>query len=82
MFPRELFPTFMSLLEKFEIAYNIDGSNGINLPNGKSLVPSMLPNEEPKTEAFWETHPSKDVLQLDRHYQLAFVPAGILHSLE
>jgi hypothetical protein len=67
-------------MEKFEISFNLEGKTKANEEidmNGKSLIPTMLPEAKPaEFEKYNQHNPSKATLY--RQYHLNFVPSGII----
>ncbi|KAF2071594.1 hypothetical protein CYY_007084 [Polysphondylium violaceum] len=78
-YPNHLHPHLISLLEKFEISFNVSQDSGFE--NGMSLIPSLLSNERPA--AFATMWPPYDphVQQFGRIYQFEFIPNGFFSRL-
>ena len=59
----------LSLLMRFQIIYKIKET-------GDFLVPSLLPEEAPSIQKYWDVHPTRDVTEFRRVYSFAFLPNG------
>lgn len=69
-------------MEKFEISLNLDSKSVVSETidvNGRSLIPSLLPENEPNTLEWATLDQSR--LQLDRFYELEFIPHGFFSRL-
>lgn len=87
LFPKELHASFLAMMEKFEISLNLDSDARARVmdeidPAGRSLIPCMLPEEEPDLEGknFWRRYdPTRK--ELHRIYHLEFIPHGLFSRL-
>lgn len=87
-FPQRLHKTLLNLLEKFEISYYLRSTRQQPLDGtepmytGKSLVPSLLPEERPsEIERIWPHFPSAREEQFSRRYKFGFIPHGFVSRL-
>jgi serine/threonine protein kinase len=82
-FPMELHPTLLHLLEKFEISYYLrsTGTPG-DAYSGKSLIPSLLPEERPSNlEQSFARFPAINEQQFARQFHFSFIPHGFVSRL-
>jgi len=78
-YPNHLHTHLISLLEKFEISFNV--SQDSSFENGMSLIPSLLSNERPPAfSTMWQPYdPTQQ--QFGRIYQFEFIPNGFFSRL-
>ena len=86
-FPPYLHRILLNLLEKFEISFYLRSSqekvddNTLAIYTGKSLVPSLLPDNRPNIEQFWPHFPNENERQFGRRYNFGFIPHGFISRL-
>eukprot|EP01094_Clydonella_sp_ATCC50884_P021946 TRINITY_DN493_c0_g3_i1.p1 TRINITY_DN493_c0_g3~~TRINITY_DN493_c0_g3_i1.p1 ORF type:complete len:2040 (-),score=911.87 TRINITY_DN493_c0_g3_i1:136-6255(-) len=83
-FPPSLHSTLLYLLEKFEISYYLRATQTVkgDVYSGKSLIPSLLPEERPSDlEATFPRFPRPKDQQFGRFIQFAFIPHGFVSRL-
>ena len=87
-FPPYLHSILLNLLEKFEISYYLRSTQdksiedkSLQIYTGKSLVPSLLPDNRPNIEKFWSHFPDHNEKQFGRKYKFGFIPHGFISRL-
>ena len=82
-FPDYLHPTLIHLLEKFEVSYYLRSTReGNNIHSGRSLIPSLLPEERPGSiDQKWAHFPVVGELQYSRRYIFSFIPHGFISRM-
>eukprot|EP01114_Cavostelium_apophysatum_P022155 TRINITY_DN7922_c0_g2_i4.p1 TRINITY_DN7922_c0_g2~~TRINITY_DN7922_c0_g2_i4.p1 ORF type:complete len:1489 (-),score=439.35 TRINITY_DN7922_c0_g2_i4:127-4593(-) len=84
-FPKELHSSYLALMERFEVSYNINSQTKANEaidPSAKSLIPSLLPEVSSldlRSSDLWTNYGNAP--QMERHYRLEFIPSGIFSRL-
>ncbi|KAK5576072.1 hypothetical protein RB653_007210 [Dictyostelium firmibasis] len=79
-YPTNLHPHLISLLEKFEISYNLS-PDSTSFETGTSLIPSLLLNDRPAIfPSLWGPF-NQSIRQFGRVYQFEFVPNGFFSRL-
>ena len=67
-----MYATFIGLLQKFEISFQMRGEPV------RYLLPSLLPETAPaELSNLWAHYPSDHQLQYGRRYSFTFLPAGL-----
>eukprot|EP01117_Protostelium_nocturnum_P009737 TRINITY_DN3481_c0_g2_i2.p1 TRINITY_DN3481_c0_g2~~TRINITY_DN3481_c0_g2_i2.p1 ORF type:complete len:1509 (+),score=531.31 TRINITY_DN3481_c0_g2_i2:2688-7214(+) len=80
-FPESHYKIMLSLLENFEIAFGVVGKEE-DFNNGTTIVPSLLPESEPKVlKEIWQEKPKLGYKQLSRYYKFDFIPIGLFGRL-
>ena len=79
-FPEDLHQTLLNLLENFEISFYLRSTAQANdLYTGRSLVPSLLPEERPpQLDEKWSAWPMENQHQYSRRYRFSFIPHGFV----
>jgi internalin A len=72
-----LYPTFLRMMERFDLSYQIDPERPGSLPS-RSLVPQLLPYQPPADLPPWPQQPLSGQTYVEMHYRFDFVPAGIM----
>ena len=82
-FPPEVHPVLLHLLEKFEISYYLRSTGTLGDPyTGRSLIPSLLPEERPADlEQHFSRFPAASEQQFGRQFLFSFIPHGFVSRL-
>ncbi|EFA77446.1 leucine-rich repeat-containing protein [Heterostelium album PN500] len=88
LYPENLHPHLIALLEKFEISYNLGSKKGGAYSqtideSAQSLIPSLLPTERPSAlSSLWTSYnPKVHTEQFGRNYKFEFIPNGFFSRL-
>jgi hypothetical protein len=76
-YERTLYPTFLRLMERFDLSYQLE-AEAVGQPPTHSLVPQLLPFQPPPEAARWAETPPDQQRQMTMVYRMNFVPAGIV----
>jgi internalin A len=77
LYPQRLYPVFLRLMERFYLSYQIEADTP-GVRSTRSLIPQLLPYEPPVTLPPWPSIPPDGRTQIEMHYQVSFVPSGIM----